>query len=228
MRFEFGEFVFHSGDLEGFELGEVLVVGAFEGGFVALEAGEGVRLVVGAGEAVGRGLGGGEGAGRVGFVLAFIVVSVERFLDEAAGDLLLGLLDSEQAPGEVEQAMDEEVLGDGGGLVLLEQPLGEGLVFLGVLAGEDDVKARGEAVLEGVEAGTGFAFGGFGAAAGFFDFRFLIFDCGQENAVSGQIVGVAGLAAGVEETAEVAEAAELVFYILNRWGCGGGEGRFDL
>ena len=64
--------------------------------------------------------------------------------------------------GALDEALDEDLVGDAFGLEVVEDGLAEFVVVGGAFAGEDD-GFGGEAVFEGVESGFGFAFGGAGS-----------------------------------------------------------------
>src|ERR1035441_9950036 len=125
------------------EFGVGAVPGAFEGGDLALDAGE---------ELGGGGVGEeGGGEGRAG-----------GFGEEGAGEVGLDAEEAALLPIGAEHGFDVEEFGGGLGAEVAEVVGGEGVVFSRVLAGDDDGGGV-DAVFEGVEAGGGLALGGAGS-----------------------------------------------------------------
>ena len=159
-----------AGGLEGFEVLHAAFDGAFDGGFVAGEAGEVVGafaiLHEGAGEEVVRFV-------RVGRERLFLALAYAQFVMlplipvDAVQDGGFFAVDAGfEGKGAVEtplgggDALDGQFFAVADGAEVVVEVLEEAEEGFGILTFEDEVFVAGEAVGEAVAAGGGFAFGG--------------------------------------------------------------------
>ena len=140
------------------ELLEGAVKGSFDAGFLARKSFQ--RVGTGALPAIA----GHDQIGRVGeFLFAFPLVSL-NLEDALRVDGAFEDARAAEAPGGEDHLVDQERFVVIGGGVLVAKGSRVGVENLGGFRGNEDLHSR-ESVLEGVDAGFGFAFRGFGAGA---------------------------------------------------------------
>jgi hypothetical protein len=143
-----------AGGLEALELVEGTVEGALDAGFVAAEGGDGLGVSP---EDVGEAAAWGE----LGVLLLDVLLVVgEAEIEEAGFEAAAAV----EAPLGHDDLVDEGGFEGAGGLEVVEEGVAEFVESIFVFV-EDGGVFGGEAVLEGIKANGGLAYGGFGAGA---------------------------------------------------------------
>jgi len=160
-------FRFAAGGLEAFEVDDGLVLGALDAGDEALEAGKGVGPTV---------------EGGAGFGVRVMDAAGAVVFDGGGPDLSFGAAEAAEAPGVIDELVDQFLLELAGGLPGLDEAVGEGFELFGIFA-RDDLGSGVDAGFECVETDGGFAGVGRGPRGEerVFAICFYLFECGHEG-----------------------------------------------